>query len=590
MNVSKQHREDLLNKIQQIRTYIASAPQDTNTGNLLQYLDELTKDVKGKKYGLVFEQHREQIDEILDTHTPVLTEQKDLFIDNGGEMNFLIEGDNLAALKLLEKTHKGKIDVIYIDPPYNTGNEDFIYNDDFVDKEDSFRHSKWISFMYQRLVIAKKLLSNKGLIFISIDDNEQSSLKILCDEIFGEEKFISCVVNQSANSVFGTKAAHKDKTFIKTKDQILVYRCGEEYVLKPIYTPSKIFIYDSHEFILENGIRYSTTEWFKKKYSDLFKKFDIKLNKKSIQSLMEFNESFRHKVMNELVEKQFGTWPYTKEDLTNEEQDKISKGLIIEHNGLMIMRENGGKGLVRYLRSLKESCRYIDGEWRKCDILGDVWNNAAGYGNINAEGDVRFPNGKKPLILLEKVIRSSSELSSTILDFFAGSGTTGHAVMKLNAEDGGHRKFILCTNSENNICRDVTYERLKTVITGKRKDGSEYSEKYDASLKYYKIDFVKIDDKMYYEYADDLLKHVRELVELENGINFNGNAEIAIVLTDEEMEEFVSRGYGKDVACRVSTLYRGHDVLLTDKQETFLKENGIKVNVIPDYYYNELNR
>ena len=122
-NISKQKRDDLLNKIQEIRTYIASAKQDDNTARLLSYLSELEKDVNGKKYGLVFEEHREKIDDELATHLPVLSEEKDLFIDNGGQMNFLIEGDNLASLKLLEKTHKGKIDLIYIDPPYNTGKD-----------------------------------------------------------------------------------------------------------------------------------------------------------------------------------------------------------------------------------------------------------------------------------------------------------------------------------------------------------------------------------------------------------------------------------------------------------------------------------
>ena len=135
-NVSKQKREDLLAKIKAIRTYIATAPQDENTANLLAYLSELEKDVGAKKYGLVFEEHREEIDEVLSTHTPVLTEDGSLFIDNGGQMNFLIEGDNLASLQLLEKTHKGKIDLIYIDPPYNTGNQDFIYDDCYVDTED----------------------------------------------------------------------------------------------------------------------------------------------------------------------------------------------------------------------------------------------------------------------------------------------------------------------------------------------------------------------------------------------------------------------------------------------------------------------
>ena len=155
-NVSKQKREDLLAKIKAIRTYIATAPQDENTANLLVYLSDLEKDVGAKKYGLVFEEHREEIDEVLSTHTPVLTEDGSLFIDNGGQMNFLIEGDNLASLQLLEKTHKGRIQMVYIDPPYNTGNKDFTYDDSKVDGMDGFRHSKWLSFMDSRLKIAKK--------------------------------------------------------------------------------------------------------------------------------------------------------------------------------------------------------------------------------------------------------------------------------------------------------------------------------------------------------------------------------------------------------------------------------------------------
>ena len=122
-NASKEKRDNLIGKIKEIRTFISSAPQDENTGNLLTYLSEIEKDIKSKKYGLVFEEHREKIDDILSTHTPVLTEEKDLFIDNGGQMNYLIEGDNLASLQLLEKTHKGAIDLIYIDPPYNTGQD-----------------------------------------------------------------------------------------------------------------------------------------------------------------------------------------------------------------------------------------------------------------------------------------------------------------------------------------------------------------------------------------------------------------------------------------------------------------------------------
>ena len=190
-NISKKKRDDLLDKIKQIRAFIAAAPQDENTGNLLSYLSELEKDVNGKKYGLVFEEHREEIDEVLDTHTPVLTEDADLFIDHGVQMNFLIEGDNLASLQLLEKTHKGKIDLIYIDPPYNTGAKDFVYDDAFVDTTDGFNHSKWLSFMKQRLSLSKKLLAAHGTIFISIDDNEFSQLKLLCDEVFGANNYVT---------------------------------------------------------------------------------------------------------------------------------------------------------------------------------------------------------------------------------------------------------------------------------------------------------------------------------------------------------------------------------------------------------------
>ena len=145
-------RDDLLDKIKQIRAFIAAAPQDENTGNLLSYLSELEKDVNGKKYGLVFEEHREEIDEVLDTHTPVLTEEADLFIDHGGQMNFLLEGDNLAALKLLEKTHRGKIDLIYIDPPYNRGINDFMY--DFLDKLIGFKLSDLFYAIFHQYYLA----------------------------------------------------------------------------------------------------------------------------------------------------------------------------------------------------------------------------------------------------------------------------------------------------------------------------------------------------------------------------------------------------------------------------------------------------
>ena len=180
----------------------------------------------------------------------------------------------------------------------------------------------------------------------------------------------------------------------------------------------------------------------------------------------------------------------------------------------------------------------------------------------------------KPVSLIQDLVSLIDNSNATILDFFAGSGTTGHAVMKLNAEDGGNRKFILCTNNENNICRDVTYERIKRVIE---------KEDYKASLKYMKVDFIPISDKLYYEYADELLKHIKELVELENGINFDGNKELAIILTEEELDNFTN-----NISNECKTVYLGHDVLPTEEQEKLFKKHKIKVNIIPDYYYRDL--
>jgi adenine-specific DNA-methyltransferase len=191
------------------------------------------------------------------------------------------------------------------------------------------------------------------------------------------------------------------------------------------------------------------------------------------------------------------------------------------------------------------------------------------------DGEKRF-SYPKPAELISEIIRAGCDENATLLDFFAGSGTTGYAAMKLNSEDGGNRRFILCTNNENNICREVTYERIKRVID---------REGYNDSLKYYRINFVPIAEKMYYEYADDLLHHVKELVELENGINFTGNAETAIVLTDEELEAFINN---VDEYATCQRLYRGHDMLLTAQQEAKLKDRGITVCVIPDYYYRDL--
>lgn len=534
-NISKKKRDDLLDKIKQIRAFIAAAPQDENTGNLLSYLSELEKDVNGKKYGLVFEEHREEIDEVLDTHTPVLTEDADLFIDHGGQMNFLLEGDNLAALKLLEKTHRGNIDLIFIDPPYNTRNGDFGYDDSRVDLTDTFRHSKWVSFMSERLLVARRLLKNDGVIFIAIDDNEQAALKLLCDQLFGEENFLASIIWQHSIQPKGYSG-----TFSVHHNYILCYQKTAQFVLNSLPRT------DEDNKAYANPDNDPRGRW---------RSGDVR------------NALYRPNLIYDIISPSGNVikpcangWRWSKETV----EEKIKSGEIIF-----------SKDETRIIRKI-----YLDTlEGRTPETIWfgkDVGTTRSAMSEIKEIFGSSAFGTPKPTSLIERTLRLISRTDATVLDFFAGSGTTGHAVMKLNAEDGGTRRFILCTNNENGICRDVTYERIRRVID---------KEDYAASLKYYKVGYVPISDRMYYEYADELLRHIRELVELENGISFTGNEEIAIVLTDEELEIFLD---DEGICKRCRKLYMGHDVLLDAQQAQALQEYNIAVNVIPDYYYKEL--
>ena len=544
-NISKQKREDLLNKIKEIRNYIAAAPQDENTGNLLSYLSEIEKDVNGKKYGLVFEEHREEIDEVLDTHTPVLTEDKDLFIDNGGQMNFLIEGDNLASLQLLEKTHKGKIDLIYIDPPYNTGSPDFKYDDTIVAKEDSFRHSKWISFMKCRLQIAHKLLSDNGIIFISIDENEQAPLKLLCDEIFSPENHVETVIWKNK---YGAGA--KTVGFISVHEYILCY------TKKPI---SDI----TSELDKEGQAAYKKTD----------EKFEIRGGYLT-QPLMTTSLADRPNLMYDIeyngdIIHPRKQWVWSKERLE----------AAISNNEVEFNKQKDGTYSVRAKKYLFDENGNIR-RGKPLSILNGPFTQDGTQEIRNIFGSEDAFKFSKPSELIKYFIafevNGMSSKNAVVLDFFAGSGTTAQAVLAQNKKDNGNRRFILCTNNENNICREVTYERIKRVID---------KEGYAASLKYYKVDYIPVSERMYYEYADDLLLHIRELVELENGVNFTGNSEIGIVLTEEELDEFIAN---TDSFAKCRKLYMGHDLLPSEEQERALKKGGIEISIIPDYYYKDL--
>ena len=552
-NISKQKREDLLNKIKEIRTFISAAPQDENTGNLLSYLSDLEKDVNGKKYGLVFEEHREEIDEVLATHTPVMTEQSDLYIDNGGQMNFLIEGDNLASLKLLEKTRKGKIDLIYIDPPYNTGASNWIYDNDYVDGNDLFKHSKWLSMMHSRLTLAKNLLTDKGVLICAIDENESATLRLLLDDIFGADYEYNCItIIHNPRGIQGKNFSYTNEFayFVIPKGDKII---GERHL--------------SDDEIYWSPLRNWGSESLRTDARNCF--YPIIVNDDKIIGFGDVSPNDYHPKKNELLEDgSIAVYPIDAKGV--ERKWRYARQSV--------------EGILDYLAVKKTRGVYDIKLGKTFGTYKTVWSDpkydANGYGkqllnSILPNCSFDFPKSLWNVYdCLYSVVAKKSD--ATILDFFAGSGTTGHAVMKLNAEDGGNRKFILCTNNENNICRDVTYERIKRVID---------KEGYSASLKYYKVDYISINELMYYEYADELLLHIRELVELENGVNFTNNAEIAIVLTEEELDNFISQ-LENNTKCR--KLYLGHDILMDAQQAQVLRDKKITVNIIPDYYYKEL--
>lgn len=430
---------------------------------------------ENKTYGLVWEDKPENVEERLRDELPILTEVPERVIiseDNDAPNHILIEGDNLEALAILAYTHEGKIDVIYIDPPYNTGNKDFIYNDSYVDKEDSYRHSKWLSFMSRRLKIAKKLLSDRGVIFISIDDNEQAQLKLLCDEIFGADRFITNLIWQKK-----TGAADANGIAIIT-EYILVY-CLDPQNAK------NIFSYNKNAFDIK---RYRYTDEFEKIRGPFY--YDS-LDRGSIQYSDGLNYGIeapdgsmifpngRLSFVND-----GWTWKWSKE--------KVEWG--IKNKFIEIVPTNKKKNgwAVKYKIYLN-----VDNEGNAIEKSVPYKNLISGILNADAANDIKtIFNSKafsyaKPIELIKLFINLIANKKGIILDFFAGSGTTLHATMQLNAEDGGHRQCILVTNNENNICEEVTYERNRRVIQGyTNAKGEEVAGLTKNNLRYYRTGFV----------------------------------------------------------------------------------------------------
>lgn len=426
--------------------------------------------------------------------------------------NLYIEGDNLEVLKLLQKSYFGKVKMIYIDPPYNTG-QDFVYKDDFKDNVSNYLeitkqknkinpetngrfHTDWLNMLYPRLKLAKNLLTEDGVIFISIDDNELENLIKTCDEIFSPDNYINTIAVRMKN-IAGASGGGQDKRLKKNIEYVVCY--AKDYSVFNSF--NNVYDYTPLNELLQQ-YKDQGTSW---KYTSVLvsegeKKYvgstidgdgnEIKIYSrheyviKSINQIVKDEELSENEAYNKYATKIFQT-QMPQSSIRPRVMEKVKElGINNDLYSIEYVPKTGrNKGKVyeqfykgenfRLFAWLKDVTEEIDGILYKKDLQGTLWDFVGGTKNLTKEGGVPFPNGKKPLALIERLISMQTDSDSLILDFFSGSATTAHAVIKLNAQDEGKRKFIMVQlpestdeNSEEakdgfkNIC-EIGKERIR---------------------------------------------------------------------------------------------------------------------------------
>ena len=402
------------------------------------------------RFGLVWERNEIEHDRSLNDDFVMLEPDAALSVGDAPHHNLVIEGDNFDALRYLRMTHAGKVKCIYIDPPYNTGNRDFIYNDRFVDKDDVYKHSKWLEYMYLRLVLAKDLLAEDGVIFVSIDDGEACPLKLMMDNVFGSDMFIGQLVWRSRQN--------KDN---RTKNGASI----------------------DHEYVLTYGHKLRGVERDHEQYKNPDN--DPKGLWASGNMVGLADEKARPNLHYELIDPATGInygkprqgWRFDRSRMAS---------LIAESRILWPKNSSGRPRLKVFLSEMKSEFTGFS------SIVGReifTYHGTRELEEIFEQNPFNFP--KPSDLILELIRQGAPGKDDIVVDFFAGSGTTGHAVMKLNAEDGGKRRFILVSSTEattaepdKNICRDVCAERLRRVIQGYGNKKGETVDGLSGSFSY----------------------------------------------------------------------------------------------------------
>lgn len=538
-NLSKQKRDRMIK-------FLETLKEQHKDDNSIRAFNEIENHLREKKYGLVWEEHSEQVDKILSENIPVFCEDTEFRIESDPALpyNFILEGDNLQSLYLLEKTHKGKIDVIYIDPPYNTGNKDFMYNDNYVEANDGFRHSKWLSFMHERLYIARNLLSEEGVIFISINNFEFGPLKLLCDELFEESNFIGNITWESTTQPINAGTA-KFQLQQKTES---IYCYAKNKQNKSQFILKKI----------DGQLNYPHIGKFGACRFEVIEKSDAGQYRR---------DTMKYKILGQLPRqgKRWQIGEKTARKLEMQGKVEIVGGIVKK----AVYPEDEIDRIQYYPFWSHLTSNDVGTAQNGKEELNTILGFASGFDTV------------KPIKLISELL-SHFKNNITVLDFFAGSGTTAQAVLSLNSVDNGNRKFIICTNNEVSekkqieyfvskgyitspprkgtnaepvwlenwnkfknsseykdlinafdyncmgICHKITYPRVSTVITGKRQDDSVYSDGIPANLKYFKCDWTQRKPEDYL-LSNALCLHIKEMIELQNAIEVDNKKYVLIL-------------------------------------------------------------
>ncbi len=422
-----------------------------------------------KKYGLVWEDKPENVVEQCKTALPVLeeVEKRALEQDKTLPTNIIIEGDNYHALSVLNYTHSEHFDVIYIDPPYNTGAKNWKYNNDYVDKDDEYRHSKWLSFMRSRLVSGKNLLKKDGVLICAIDKHEQAHLSVLLEEIFPNHEHHSITIVHNPKGVQGTNFSYTHEY------AIFVIPKNEKTISDRVLNEEEIYV---------SNLRNWGNESERSDAKNCF--YPIIVSDEEIVGFGDVaRDGFHPKSANEQQrDGRVYVWPIDEKGIERKWRyaRQSVEGIL---STLRVETSRNGNVQIKIAKDY--------GTYKTVWI--DKRYDASEYGtkllrSIIPGCDFDFPKSLYTVRdCLAAVVKNRRQ--AKILDFFAGSGTTGHAVLDLNREDGGNRRFVLCTNNENGIAEEVTYPRIKGVVNG-------YAdvEGIPANVRYFKTAFVSKSD------------------------------------------------------------------------------------------------